>query len=64
MRNGVRSVAFSPDGRELMTSDWAITSVKVWDVRDEAAPEIVNVPGEAGSRLRRGSRLRTADRCG
>ena len=47
MRNGVRSVAFSPDGRELMTSDWAITSVKVWDVRDEAAPEIVNIPVEA-----------------
>ena len=32
MRNGVRSVAFSPDGNELMTSDWAVTSVKVWDV--------------------------------
>ena len=48
MRNGVRSVAFSPDGHELMTSDWAVTSVKVWDVRDEAAPEIVNIPGEAG----------------
>jgi WD40 repeat protein len=49
MRNGVRSVAFSPDGRELMTSDWAITSVKVWDVTDEAAPEIANLTGEAGS---------------
>ena len=34
LRNGVRSVAFSPDGDQLMTSDWTITSVKVWDVRD------------------------------
>ena len=50
MRNGVRSVAFSPDGRELMTSDCAITSVKVWDVRDEAAPEIANIPLDAGSK--------------
>ena len=63
MRNGVRSVAFSPDGRELMTSDLAITSVKVWDVRDEAAPEIVNIPGEASSGAAR-LPLRTADRCG
>ena len=55
MRNGVRSVAFSPDGRELMTSDWAITSVKVWDVRDEAAPEIVNIPVDAGCNVRGGS---------
>ncbi len=50
LRNGVRSVAFSPDGRELMTSDLAITSVKVWDVRDEAAPEIANIPVDAGSK--------------
>ena len=49
LRNGVRSVAFSPDGGQLMTSDWAITSVKVWDVRDQAAAEIANLPGDAGS---------------
>ncbi|HYO38719.1 MAG TPA: BTAD domain-containing putative transcriptional regulator [Nocardioidaceae bacterium] len=47
MRNGVRSVAFSPDGGQLMTSDWAITSVKVWDVREQGAAEVANVPGEA-----------------
>jgi WD40 repeat protein len=45
MRNGVRSVAFSPDGTQLMTSDSRITSVKVWDVRTQAAPEIANIPG-------------------
>jgi WD40 repeat protein len=44
MRAGVRSVAFSPDGRQLMTSDWAITSVKVWDVTEEAAPEVRSIP--------------------
>ena len=49
MRNGVRSVAFSPDGTELMTSDSRIASVKVWDVRSQAAPEIVNVPGASAS---------------
>ena len=32
-----------------MTSDWAITSVKVWDVRDQAAAEIANLAGDAGS---------------
>ena len=49
LRNGVRSVAFSPDGRQLMTSDWAITSVKVWDLRDQGAAEIASIPGDAGS---------------
>ena len=49
LRNGVRSVAFSPDGGQLMTSDWLITSVKVWDVRDQAAAEIANFPGDAGT---------------
>ena len=47
LRNGVRSVAFSPDGGQLMTSDWSITSVKVWDVRDQGAAEIANLPVQA-----------------
>jgi WD40 repeat protein/DNA-binding SARP family transcriptional activator len=46
-RAGVRSVDFSPDGTQLMTSDWNITSVKVWDVRPQAAPEVANMPGGA-----------------
>ena len=49
LRNGVRSVAFSPGGRQLMTSEWAITSVKVWDLRDQGAAEIASIPGDAGS---------------
>ena len=49
MRVGVPSVAFSPDGGQLMTSDWSITSVKVWDVRDQGAAEIANLPGDAGT---------------
>jgi WD40 repeat protein len=44
-RAGVASLDFSPDGTQLMTSDWSITSVKVWDVRPEAAQEVVNIPG-------------------
>jgi WD40 repeat protein/DNA-binding SARP family transcriptional activator len=49
LRNGVSSVDFSPDGTELMTSDSKITSVKVWDVRSEAASEIANIPGASES---------------
>jgi WD40 repeat protein/DNA-binding SARP family transcriptional activator len=45
MRNGARSVAFSPDGRRLMTSDWSVTSVKIWDVSPTAGAEIANVEG-------------------
>lgn len=47
LRNGVRAVAFSPDGTRLMTSDWAVTAVKVWDLRATAAAEIRNF--EAGT---------------
>ena len=32
-----------------MTSDWNITSVKVWDVRDQGAAEIANLPGDAAT---------------
>ena len=42
LRNGVRSVAFSPDGTRLMTGDWAVTAVKVWDVRPTGAAEVGN----------------------
>jgi WD40 repeat protein/DNA-binding SARP family transcriptional activator len=44
LSSGVLGLAFSPDGEELMTGDYAITSVKVWDLRPEAAPEVVNIP--------------------
>jgi WD40 repeat protein/DNA-binding SARP family transcriptional activator len=37
--NGLGSVAFSPDADRIMTGDWAIASVKVWDVSDGAGAE-------------------------
>jgi len=40
MGNGVRGVDFSPDGDRLMTSDWAITAVMVWDVSETGAGEL------------------------
>jgi WD40 repeat protein len=43
-RSGVRGVAFSRDGRRVMTSDQAITAVKVWDVGITGDAEIANVP--------------------
>ena len=49
LRSGVAAVAFSPDGEQLMTSTQAITSVKVWDVREAGAAEVVNIPGHAGA---------------
>jgi len=47
--NGARSVVFSPDGERLMSSDWAITSVKIWDLRDLGAAEITNFAVDGGS---------------
>jgi WD40 repeat protein/DNA-binding SARP family transcriptional activator len=44
LSSGVIGLAFSPDGEELMTGDYGITAVKVWDLRPEAAPEVVNIP--------------------
>jgi WD40 repeat protein/DNA-binding SARP family transcriptional activator len=49
LRSGVAAVAFSPDGEQLMTSTQAITSVKVWDVREAGAAEVMNIPGHAGA---------------
>lgn len=48
LSSGVLGLAFSPDGQELMTGDYAITAVKVWDLRPEAAPEVVNIPAPVG----------------
>ena len=41
--NGIAGVAFSPDGERIMTGDWAIASVKVWDVSEVAGAELTNV---------------------
>ena len=42
--NGIAGVAFSPDGEQIMTGDWSIASVKVWDVSERAGAELTNVP--------------------
>ena len=36
---GVSAVQFSPDGSQLMTTDWRLTSVQVWDVSDTGGAE-------------------------
>ena len=41
--NGIAGVAFSPDGERIMTGDWGIASVKVWDVSERAGAEWANV---------------------
>jgi WD40 repeat protein len=46
---GVASVAFSPDGARVMTSDGAISAVTVWDISDTGAAEWANVRAERGS---------------
>ncbi len=42
-------VAFSPDGRQLMTGDQGITAVKVWDVQPGGGAEWPVVPAPAGA---------------
>ena len=38
--NGARGLDFSPDGRRLMTGDWGITAVMIWDVSTDGAGEL------------------------
>jgi WD40 repeat protein/DNA-binding SARP family transcriptional activator len=37
--SGIAGLAFSPDGDHLMTGDWAITGVQIWDVRPDGEAE-------------------------
>ncbi len=46
--NGIAGVAFSPDGQRLMTGDFAIESVKVWDVSPTGGGELFNLAGLDG----------------
>jgi WD40 repeat protein/DNA-binding SARP family transcriptional activator len=43
--NGLADLAFSPDGRQLMTGDWGIASTIVWDVSNEGGAEVRNAQG-------------------
>ncbi len=42
-RNGLSDVEFSPDGERIMTGDWALASVKIWDVSTTGGAEIANI---------------------
>ncbi len=46
-RNGLLAVEFSPEGDRLMTSDWGIGAVTVFDVSTTGGGEWANLPGVA-----------------
>jgi WD40 repeat protein/DNA-binding SARP family transcriptional activator len=48
--NGLQSVAFSPDDSQVMTGDYALASVKIWDISDRGGAELMNLPGVPESR--------------
>jgi WD40 repeat protein/energy-coupling factor transporter ATP-binding protein EcfA2 len=43
-RIGVQGVAFSPDGRQVMTSDVGIAATRIWDVTITGDAELANLP--------------------
>lgn len=43
-RNGVAAVRFSPEGDRLMTGDWGVEAVKVWDISPWAGAAWLNAP--------------------
>jgi WD40 repeat protein len=43
-RIGVGGVAFSPDGRQVMTSDVRIAATRIWDVSITGDAELANLP--------------------
>jgi WD40 repeat protein len=47
--HGLQSVAFSPSGDRIMTGEWNMTGVKVWDVSVGAGAEWLSVAGAPGS---------------
>jgi WD40 repeat protein len=50
-RIGVVGVAFSPDGRQVMTSDVGIAATRIWDVTITGDAELANLPAVAFSEL-------------
>lgn len=59
--NGLAAVAFSPDADRIMTGDWGLASVKVWDLSDRAGAEWTNIVQDGGTialhRVQTGERL-------
>jgi len=50
---GLQSVSFAPDGRRVVTGDWAVSTAQVWDLGPTGAAEWGNVqaePLQVGSR--------------
>ncbi len=58
MGHGLNGLAFSPDGKRLMTGDMALTAVKIWDASATGGGEWANVPTEP---FPSGVQYRTAD---
>jgi WD40 repeat protein/DNA-binding SARP family transcriptional activator len=46
---GVAGLAFSPDGSELMTGDWAVSGVQIWDIGPGGQSEWWTLPGKVGA---------------
>jgi WD40 repeat protein/DNA-binding SARP family transcriptional activator len=47
-RKGITGVAFSPDGRRVLTGDAGITAAQVWDVSIDGDAEVANLPAVEG----------------
>jgi WD40 repeat protein/DNA-binding SARP family transcriptional activator len=45
--NGIAGVAFSPDGRRVVTGGVGITAAQVWDVSIDGDAEVTNIPAVA-----------------
>jgi WD40 repeat protein len=47
MRSGVQGVAFSPDGKRLLTGNSRVTATRIWDVTGSGTAEVANLPSVA-----------------
>jgi WD40 repeat protein len=47
--NGLQSVAFSPDGNQIMTADGAMTAVKIWNADAAGGAEWLDVTAAPGT---------------
>ena len=47
MRSGLRGVAFSQDGKRLLTGNHRVTAAHIWDVTGSGRAEVANLPSVA-----------------